>query len=169
MKSNLDQLTQRIKQISWKKNDLRRRSQARLVQEYLRRSAIWASVLKRANWPFYDVAEVVNPEVRVPGEMIDQILDWVPNGGTYYVSKTLNWSLQFANLQDVQGVDIDLPDPYDPLIRVYERGDSINYTPVGYIEVGGLSVPRGKAEKYARIKPLLDTSESVLQEIDDRS
>ena len=102
-------------------------------------------------------------------EVVDQILDRVPEGGTYYVFRTLNWCLQFANLKDVQGMGFDLPDPYDPLVRVYERGDWINYTPSGFIEVGGVSVPRGKVEKYAGIRQLLDTSEIALREIDASS
>ncbi|WP_211718972.1 hypothetical protein [Nocardiopsis sp. MG754419] len=159
MASKFEILARRIQSITWEADCLKEKSQVRLVQEYLRRTAIWMQEFGRKNWPFSDVAWFIDPGVRVPDEELDRILVGISHGGTYYSGKTLEWSLHFAYLQDEKSIQYDLPDPYEPLIRVYERGDSINYITPGFIEVGRTLMPKGKLEGYAQLKPLLDTSE----------
>lgn len=59
-----------------------------------------------------------------------------------------------------------LPCPFEPLLIVYRRGDFINYTPDGLIEVDGLNVPRGNKHRYAKISPFRDMSFEALEALD---
>jgi hypothetical protein len=154
--------------ISWNSKPMFRRSQARLVQEYLRRSALWSAELGAGGWPFYDIASWVNPDVRAPANVVEEAVATLSESATFYVARTVEWALHFAALEDSGEKLPDLPDPFFPLLFVYERGDAINYSPAGFIEVDGLSVPRGKAVRYAEIIPMVDFGEEALREIDEQ-
>ncbi|MEU3017989.1 MULTISPECIES: hypothetical protein [unclassified Nocardiopsis] len=159
-------LAERVRAITWKERNSWRRSQGRLVQEYLRRSALWAGHLGAGGWPFFDVAARVDPSVRAPAAMVETARAAASEGGTYHTLHTVEWALHFAHLRDVGGIDADLPDPFAPLIRAYERGDAVLYGCSRHIEIDGLFLPRGTAERYARIRPLDDMSEAALAGID---
>ncbi|MES0834648.1 hypothetical protein [Nocardiopsis tropica] len=156
----------RVGAIRWNTRPLRRRSQARLVQEYLRRSALWRLELGCGGWPFFDIAHLVDPGVRASEDVVAGATAALPDFATFYVRRTVEWALHFAALTDAGTPLPDLPDPFAPLLRVYERGDGVNYTPAGFIEVDGLSVPRGKADRYSGIRPLEGLDEESLLAID---
>ena len=163
-----EELAARIQGTVWKEGNLQRRSQVRLVQEYLRRSALWAERFGPAEWPFYDVAKLVEPEIRAPQIIVDETRSSISEVATYHVLHTVEWALHFAHLKDVGKINIDLPSPFDSLMLAYERGDAINYTSAGFIEIDGISLPRSNMEKYSKIRPLEDFSESGLARIDAR-
>lgn len=160
------EIAARVGSIEWNAKPSYRRSQARLVQEYLRRSALWARDLRAEGWPFFDVALDVDPEVRAPEEVVARAMAGLPDFATFYVSRTVEWSLHFAALTDAGAALPDIPDPFAPLLRVYERGDTVNYTSAGVLEVDGLTVPRGKPDRYARIRPLTAFDEASLLAVD---
>ena len=85
---------------------------------------------------------------------------------TYHVLHTVEWVLHFAHLEDSDVELPDLPHPYYPLTLLYERGDTINYTSVGVIEIDKVSVPRKSKEHYVRISALSDFSEQHLHALD---
>ncbi|NYH52019.1 hypothetical protein HNR06_001608 [Nocardiopsis arvandica] len=165
--SRYAELASRIQGIQWKGKPEFRKSQARLTQEYLRRSALWTQELGTGGWPFYDIAHHVNPEVRAPSGVIEETLSSLAEYATFYVARTVEWALHFAALKDTGEELPKLPGPFSPLIAVYERGDAINYTPSGFIEVGGLTVTRGQVHRYAQVEPLEDFSENFLQKMDE--
>ncbi|MEV2278184.1 hypothetical protein AB0I72_21625 [Nocardiopsis sp. NPDC049922] len=160
------EIASRLRAVEWNEKPLFRRSQARLLQEYLRRSAIWTQEIQAQGWPFFDIAHWVNPDVRAPEETVDDTLRALPGFVTFYVRRTVEWSLHFASLKDAGEQLPDLPDPFFPLLLVYERGDTINLTPAGFIEVDGLSVPRGEVRRYARVRPLLSFDKESLDQLD---
>lgn len=163
-----ERLATRLRGVVWNRGrDQRRRSQLRLVQEYVRRSALWTAELGRGGWPFFDIAERIDPTVRVPESTIESTLETFSES-TYHSLWTAKWALHFAHLKDLGQADPGLPDPYEPLIVAYERGDPINYTSGGFIEIDGLAFRKGERERAARIKPLEDLSEAALREIDER-
>jgi hypothetical protein len=159
-------IASRLRTIEWNDKSLFRKSQARLLQEYLRRSALWTEELHAPGWPFLDIAHWIDPDVRAPGEVVDRVLAACSDHATFYVLRTVEWSLHFAALRDVGKPLPDLPDPFSPLLLVYERGSAINLTPAGFIEVDGLSVPRGEVHRYARIEPLLTFDGESLDRLD---
>ncbi|WP_435109505.1 hypothetical protein [Nocardiopsis synnemataformans] len=161
-------LSSRVRAIRWSEKSLFRRSQGRLLQEYLRRSALWRLELGRGGWPFYDIALTVNPGVRAPQNVVDRTLASLSGHGTFYAAHTVEWALHFAALKDSEQELPDLADPFFPLLLVYERGDSVNPDYAGSIEVGGIHVPRGVPERYARTAPLTDFSEGSLNAMDQR-
>ncbi|RKS07426.1 hypothetical protein DFP74_3095 [Nocardiopsis sp. Huas11] len=160
------EIASRLRAIEWNDKPVSRKSQARLVQEYLRRSALWTGELRAQGWPFLDIAHRIDPDVRAPVEIVDGALAAFPSYATYYVRRTVEWSLHFAALKDAGKPLPALPDPFSPLLLVYERGDTINLTPTGSIEVAGLSVPRGEMHRYARIEPLSAIDRESLDRLD---
>lgn len=164
--STCEELAKRLQLIAWNEKNFQRKSQVRLLQEYLRRSALWAQELGRGAWPFYDIAQIIAPSVRAPQQLVKETRRSL-SSTTYYVLHTAEWALHFAQLED-SGAEIpDLPHPYFPLTLLHERGDTINYISAGFfIEVGITLVPRGKRERYAHVPALTDFSERHLDELD---
>ncbi|MFJ9554787.1 hypothetical protein ACIRPH_13290 [Nocardiopsis sp. NPDC101807] len=167
--SELEQRAEQIKLISWSDKRTQKRSQVRLLQEHLRRSALWSLELRAAGWPFYDIAHYIDPEARAPEACVREVHESMSGNGSYHVVKTVEWSLHFSFLKD-NGFDLTrFPDPFTPLIRLYERGGMVNLDSTGFIEVNGIGTPRKTAEKYATIRPLLEFDEEALQEMDRKN
>jgi hypothetical protein len=167
-KRNLAQRSNSIKLIQWSNSSTERRSQARLVQEYLRRSALWTLELRTGPWPFYDIADRINPDIRAPEPLVDEVIESMSGAGNYFVLHTVKWSLHFAALKD-HGLDTTkIPDPFTPLLLMYARGGMVNRDSTGFIEVDGVSFRLGGVEKAATKKPLASLDEKTLQEIDEK-
>jgi hypothetical protein len=160
---------EQIKLIQWGDERRQRRSQVRLLQEHLRRSALWALELRAPGWPFYDIAFYIDPGVRAPEPLVREVHESMSGNGSYHVIKTVEWSLHFSFLED-SGFDLTkFPDPFTPLILLYERGGMVNLDSTIFIDVDGTGTARKTAEKYATIKPLLDFDEEALQEMDRKN
>ncbi|WP_158613088.1 hypothetical protein [Nocardiopsis sp. Huas11] len=86
------EVASRMQAIEWSGKALLRKSQARLLQEYLRRSALWAQGLHAQGWPFFDIDHGVDLYVRVPAETADEALKALPDFATFYVGRTVEWS-----------------------------------------------------------------------------
>lgn len=161
-------LSARVRAIRWSEKPRFRRSQGRLLQEYLRRSALWRLELGRGGWPFYDIALTVAPGVRAPQNVVNRTLASLSGHGTFYTARTVEWALHFAALKDSELELPDLADPFFPLLLVYKRGGSVMPDYAGFIKVDGVHVPRGVPERYARVAPLSDFSEDSLTAMDQR-
>ncbi|MBB6120268.1 hypothetical protein [Nocardiopsis algeriensis] len=159
-------IAEKLSRVEWSSRSQRRRSQARLVQEYLRRSALWSLEIGGGGWPFFDIAESIDPGIRATDEAISEALDILPSLSTFYVRRTVEWSIHFSVLRDSKKDMPNLPCPFEPLLTVYYRGDFINYTPDGLIEVDGINVPRGNKNRYAKIKPFEHISPEALEKFD---
>ncbi|WP_157982484.1 hypothetical protein [Nocardiopsis sp. FIRDI 009] len=155
------------KEIMWDSSADSRKSQVRLFQEYLRRAALWASEYRESGWPFYDIAESVDPSFRAPEAKVRDVVNSLPEGGTYYTFKTIEWSLHFAALLDRGDEMPEFANPFEPLLLIYRRGSVVNLSPSGSIEVGEYSIPRKTPEKCRILKPLSDLSEESLSSFDE--
>ncbi|MFJ9842338.1 hypothetical protein ACIRYZ_18000 [Kitasatospora sp. NPDC101155] len=103
-------------------------SRAWLMVEYLRRAALWAEVLGGPpRWPYFDVAGALAPDVRVDPEVAERlekyIEEHVDGVSAEFVCRA---AVRWATLRDTPGVQLpDLPDPFEPLILMYERGGEV--------------------------------------------
>jgi hypothetical protein len=101
------------------------RSRARLIREYLRRSAWWARTLDAvAEWPFFDIAAHLAPEVHVPEDLARQLEDLISTRiGWPSVAEACRAALHWAALTDARiPPAYGLDDPYEPLVLLFERG-----------------------------------------------
>jgi hypothetical protein len=132
----------------------RQASQVALFREYLRLMALWAEALKcETVWPFFDVAALLFPE-RFNTEF-EPDLQFPPLrqlGGAFRAALTA--TVHFAEVEDSAEVRArGLPDPYEPLVRLFERGGSVT-TEHGMMYVGIVGFPRKPFRPGAAGSPL---------------
>jgi hypothetical protein len=163
---NLTQAIERLCAINWKAtNDNRQRSHIALVEEYLRRSVLWAKALKDMDsWPFFDVALHILPEAQIPEHLINQVIDKL--SVDLWVERICKLYLHWAYLKDQPEITaFNLPDPYEPLIRLYERGGRFT-TEHGFLYVGLADVPRRDWRKYDLPNPIVALDDASLDQLD---
>ncbi|WP_220270057.1 hypothetical protein, partial [Marinitenerispora sediminis] len=100
-----------------------RKSPVVLMREYLRRRAWWAREVEGAGWPFGDLAAAIDPAVRADPELVHRVRESFPYWVFGMVLDTCEWALHFRALQESGASLPDLPDPFEPLLLMYERGD----------------------------------------------
>ncbi|MGL4497579.1 MAG: hypothetical protein ACRCU2_00830 [Planktothrix sp.] len=170
MVTSVDTAIDRILAINWEPNDTRTNSHVVLLQEYLRRAALWAEALNCTDeWPFFDVVAHLSPSLQPENhhlERLEQHFSQVPFYVTEVIEKTCRWfvfwegvkksseyhkfldSLKQHNNRVNLGMFLDvlcfndLPHPYEPLILLYERG-GIFYSEHGFFCFEDAAVPRG--------------------------
>ncbi|MFE5583704.1 hypothetical protein [Kitasatospora sp. NPDC056531] len=105
-------------------------SRSRLMVEYLRRASLWAEVLGGPpRWPYFDIAGALAPEVRVDPELAERLEKYIEeNVDGVSAGFVCRAAVRWTTLRDTPGVRLpDLPDPFEPLILLYERGGEILY------------------------------------------
>ncbi|WP_141693612.1 hypothetical protein [Streptomyces sp. PTY087I2] len=146
-------LAQRFEIIEWSGDFSRTRSRVALMREFMRRSAIWARQINSREWPFYDVAshfaslDDIGEEVSAP--LMKSVEMQHP-----VVRDTVKWSLNFAALRDSKIPLPDLPEPFAPLILMYERGGAFQLDGTGLIEIDAAAIPKGTAEQALKRQPI---------------
>lgn len=148
MSVHVNDLAHRLLAVNWSERFAQRRSQVALMREYLRRSALWSRELNSKGWPFFDIAADIDPKVRAEPSIVSGLKEGLPGGLYPMVVRTCVWSLHFAALRDA-GIPIpDLPDPFEPLILMYERGNGFKLEGTGFIEVDFIGVRKGTREDH---------------------
>lgn len=165
------EVLQRISEINWFSDDSRTGSRVALLQEYLRRAAQWSQALRcTEDWPFYDIAQKVNPAVRADEGLVEQLridLSAAPTWGL--IRQTCEWALHWAGLSSFPEITLpDLADPFEPLLCMYERGGDFT-TEHGFFQVDLAMVPRKSRAEYAVSEPLVELKPEVLDALDTRT
>ncbi|MFG3099441.1 hypothetical protein ACGFZL_02730 [Streptomyces sp. NPDC048182] len=143
------------------------RSRALLMREYLRRAAQWTRLYGVPDrWPFFDITESIDSAAPFDAEIreaIESLLDSMVNPGS--VKRTLRGAVHLAALRDLGCVDLpELPDPYAPLLRMYERGGGFSVEQL--IDLNGVSLPVWDAEASLGAEPFNVTSGATLDALD---
>lgn len=162
-------LMERIRRIDWDSDGNRTRSRAVLMREYLRRSALWSEELDATGWPFFDVAAFVDPSVRAEQELIDTLSvdpNIFENGPL--VRDTCLWSLHMEAVKS-SGVKLPgLPDMFEPLILMYERGGGFSLSSTKTIDVDEAGIPRGTLQQHIGDEQKAPMEHGALDMIDSR-
>jgi len=155
-------------------------SRRTLMREYLRRAAWWARELHaEGEWPFFDIAVRFAPDVRAPEDLTAPLETLIHERiGWPRVASTCRAALRWAALLDA-GVPVPegLPDPFEPLILMFERGGGF-MTENGFIELDGSSLPlitagegtglrRKTAQDFLLTKPFSALDQSSLDALDE--
>lgn len=161
---------ERLSRIDWQFDDTRNNSQTLLFLEYLRRMALWAQLLDCGNnWPFFDVATHICPELIVSETDISLLVNHLNQFSLKtYVKQTCIWYLHWTICQNSSISNMPkLPEPYEPLIMMYERGERF-YTEHGFIYLSqtNLSVSRQHWQGYISQTPKVRLESDFLNEID---
>ncbi|MEU1898034.1 hypothetical protein ABZ512_06620 [Nocardiopsis dassonvillei] len=160
-------LAARIHAIDWDGDVEHTRSRVALMREYLRRSAVWTRALGTRGWPFYDIAEFAAPGVRAADEVVEGVLESPVVIDQYpTVGRSCVWALHLAAARDA-GVPLpDLPDPFEPLIRMYERGGGFSLSTTGTIDIDTAGLYRGRLPDHLGDEPRAPETEAGLDALD---
>ncbi|MFE6914581.1 hypothetical protein [Streptomyces rubiginosohelvolus] len=139
-----------------------------LMREYLRRAALWAQKHSAESaWPFFDITEYIDPEFRLSPSLsckLDQLLRGQPSG----VKVTCRGAVRLAELraQNPAIVPHNLPDLYEPLIRLYERGGEFITDNCGALDLTGVSFRPGRLQGNAYNTQVIPLNDAVLDALD---
>ncbi|MDJ1643101.1 hypothetical protein [Streptomyces pakalii] len=151
--SAVEALAKRLETVEWSGDFSRTRSRVALMREFMRRSAIWARQTNSSVWPFYDVAShfasMDDIGEEIPAPLIKSVEMQHP-----IVRDTVRWSLNFAALRDGKIPLPDLPEPFAPLVLMYERGGAFQLDGTGHIEIDAAAIPKGTVEQALNRQPI---------------
>lgn len=151
-KTITDTALERILAIKWEPDDSRVNSHIALLREYLRRAALWAKALDCTDeWPFFDVAAHICP-LECADDTNVKLLKTHFTETPFYVAgmieKTCEWFLHWDRVKNLPKVsEFTLPELYEPLIIMYERGGIFSMEH-GFFDFAVGSFPRGKWQQY---------------------
>lgn len=137
------------------------------MREYMRRAALWAEAYHaEAKWPFYDVAECVDPNVQLAPDVANELDAYLRhNVGTASIERTCRGAVRWAAIRDDRKVELpDLPEPYEPLLLTYERGGG--YSIGEFIDLYGSMIPYGSFESNRNATPYLSLAHTTLDALD---
>lgn len=165
---NAQQLLQRILATSLNKRPNKRWSHVALFKEYARRMALWAVRLKRASdWLFFDVAGALDPQWRADESLVSALHDFLDDKAYLgLMCDVYEWALHWAALRESQS--FDLPDPYEPIILLYERGGNVRQYRADIWAVSDtFGVSGVTLSYYAGLPTVVDLDEQTLNLLDN--
>ncbi|EOT04870.1 hypothetical protein [Streptomyces noursei] len=141
-------------------------SRALLMREYLRRAALWARAYgAEQSWPFFDIAEHVYAEIQTPPDVAAEAEEVLAGLAPTSLKRTCRAAIRWAALRDIRDdLPADLPDPYEPLLLMYERGGG--YFLEEYLDLNGVMIRLGNVESNASATPFLTLAPSTLDALD---
>ncbi|MFD8411773.1 hypothetical protein [Streptomyces sp. NPDC059650] len=142
-------------------------SRALLMREYLRRSALWARVCGAEEaWPFFDVAEHLGAQAPgTPPEVAAELEELLDGLAPASLRTTCRAAVRWAAVRSAgQELPAGLPEPYEPLLLMYERGGG--YYLEEYLDLNGTMIRLGDVEGNASATPFLTLAPTTLDALD---
>ncbi|WP_158835903.1 hypothetical protein [Streptomyces sp. NRRL S-350] len=165
-------MTDRLAAIKWTKpaeRNAHAASRSRLMVEYLRRASLWADLLGGPpGWPFFDLAGALAPEVRVDPAVAERLEDCIEEHiGGISTENGCRAAVRWATLGDAPGVRLpDLPDPFEPLILMYERGGEVIADESRAFDFAGRRVPIRPWRGHISAEPAVALDPETLDALD---
>lgn len=125
-----EQLLDRIMMVDWEYNLEHEGSHALLLQEHFRRMVVNTTKFDRSHvFHTGDLADLVNPQVRAPQAMVTQLRGHLLSKTWPAFVRTLEYALHWAVVRYSKPAEVlqGLPDPYKPIVVMYERGGTFTY------------------------------------------
>ncbi|MFF8831884.1 hypothetical protein [Streptomyces sp. NPDC015131] len=146
------------------------RSRALLMREYLRRAAHWARAYGAEGvWPFFDIAEYVDPSsIALDGEVSAELEEYIHRRvGTPSIRRVCRGAVHWAAVRTQTKVRLpDVPDMYEPLLLMFERGGG--YSIGQFIDLDGVALPQGSLDQHLSASPFLTLQPATLDALDGR-
>ncbi|MFF2726518.1 hypothetical protein ACFVS9_01240 [Streptomyces sp. NPDC058008] len=141
-------------------------SRALLMREYLRRAALWAKAYDaEPSWPFFDIAEHVDAGITTPPDVVDELEGLLEELAPASLRTTCRGAVRWAALQEARSdLLTNLPNPYEPLLVMYERGGG--YYLEEYLDLNGVMIPLRDVESNASASPFLTLAPATLDALD---
>ncbi|MER6022514.1 hypothetical protein [Streptomyces anulatus] len=159
----------RLKAIDWADNVAafqHTHSRALLMREYLRRAALWAQAHgAEQSWPFFDIAERVDGNITTPPDVTEDLKRLLMDLASASLRTTCRGAVRWAALREARPDLLEnLPDPYEPLLRMYERGGGFYLQE--YLDLNGVMIPLRNVESNASTTPFVTLSPATLDALD---
>ncbi|MFG3225396.1 hypothetical protein ACGF07_11550 [Kitasatospora sp. NPDC048194] len=161
----------RLKAIRWTDHEqalAKSFSRAALIREHMRRTALWLNVYGDTEyWPIFDLAAVVAPEVRADPAVIANVEEFVDAASNrWYAVETSVAAVHWTAVADTPGLKLPpLPDPFEPLVRAYERGGLFSFAN-GFIDFETVMVPCGEWRAHLSPTPVVGLGDQDLDAVD---
>jgi len=161
---------ERLRDIDWSDDSAafeHANSRALLMREYLRRTALWAQAYgAEQSWPFFDIAELVAPDVETPSDVAAELEEVLAGLAPSSLKRTCWAAVRWAALRQAgREPSRDMPaDPYEPLLLMYERGGG--YFVEEFIDLNGVMVRLGTVESNLAAIPFLTLTPTTLDALD---
>jgi len=171
---SIDLALERISAIRWHINGLRAKSNTALMQEYFRRAASWGKIMGMNNltlWPFFDIPRHFFNSLQLDEDKMQFLNSKLGNKTNYLGRKVCELFLKWVVIQDTpQITQYALLAPYEPLIRIFERGRIFRRESSCIVFEGGdmVLIPRGEEHfrTLLRYPPLTELDDASLDQID---
>ncbi|WNF27164.1 hypothetical protein RI138_10105 [Streptomyces sp. C11-1] len=141
-------------------------SRALLMREYLRRAALWAQAYEaEQSWPFFDITGHVDAGVTIPPDVAEELEQLLKELAPASLRTTCRGAVRWAELRAAHGdLPKDLPDPYEPLLLMYERGGG--YYLEEYLDLNGVMIPLRDVRSNASATPFITLAPATLDALD---
>lgn len=153
---------------------------ARLMREYLRRAALWVQELQKTQpepffnvsqpdrWPFFDIARYVDPTVQADPELAGELEAYLSEHSSSLLTvRICQAALNWASLSsEALAAFPELPDPFEPLLLVLERGGAF-WIENGFIDFVGSRVRLTTWEDHTSTEPMPSLDAAALDALDE--
>jgi hypothetical protein len=157
-------------QMDWKVNTDRTPSHIALMNEYLRRMALWATETAcTKEWPFFDVALRIQPHIRANPLLCEQLDNHlIYHKISHVMRKTLVNHLHWLALHDeglLPCTQYTIPAPYEPVAVMFKRGGYFWLDSIA-ICIGIASMFRKPWTAYIDLPAMNDLDDRILDRLD---
>jgi hypothetical protein len=145
------------------------RSRAKLMKEFLRRSAWWADYLNATSeWPFFDIAGHLAPDIEPPADLSKQLEESIAERTGWPSHRTVaRAALRWAALLDAAApLPPGLEDPFEPLLLMLDRGGAW-MTEAGFIDLGASSILQKAWRDHLTGEPVTTLDPATLDAFDE--
>jgi hypothetical protein len=165
--SSAESMVDRLTAIDWADyatGDKNAASRTLLMREFLRRAALWVDHLGGSErWPFFDIAERVDSSVRADPGLLERLDEFTNANVPEFIARRMcRAAVHWAELRESTEVTLpDLPDPYEPLIVLYERG-GVFFVENGVADFEMRRVPLRTWQANLAPEPVVEIDQAVL-------
>ena len=171
MSKNTNLTLQRILAVEWELHDEAVASHMKLLKEHFRRMVLWAKQLNCVKvWPYFSVAIRLDPTSKVDEEDVRMLRKHLKDRGVYsplmigQLQHSLQWDIIPDNLRTTFSA---LPDPYEPLLVMYERGGIFSLEDGFLIRVSErLGFSKGQWSDFDKSTPYVELDKASLDSLD---
>jgi hypothetical protein len=166
MSGHVERVAGRLLAVDWTEHYRRTPSRVALMREHLRRSAIFAGAVGAPTWRFADLAESLDPGIRTPEAVLAAVRVALADRTGGRARRSAEHMLRLAAARDGGARLPDLPDPFDPLLVMFERGGGFTTHGDGLVQVDLAGVPIGSQQQAAMIPALRSLDAEALDALD---
>jgi hypothetical protein len=174
--AKIEQAKKRVSSINWNYGAVvKEGSHILLFKEFLRRAALLVESfgtldIPGSMWPILDFAAYIDSSLELDDDEIDSLAEELQVKGypSWYSKRVCTYFLHWETIQDKSEViELNLPNPYEPLIILYERGGIFRRDNDGSWEFHHAAFFVGEHNSYLNEAPVVKLDDDSLNQADN--